>query len=60
MATENRAGVLRAAGRAGRDTDVMLVPLPGREGPAGPPVPIFAGFVASMLSGDFVKQVCCC
>lgn len=36
----------------------MLLPLQGREGPAGPPLPIFAAFVAPLLGGDFVRQVC--
>ena len=59
LTAENRAGVLRTAGRSG--AEVMLVPLQGRDeagGGAAAPVPIFAGFVASLLGGDFVRQVC--
>ena len=55
LAGENRAGVLKAAGRAAHD--VMLLPLQGRDGPAGPLLPIFAAFMAPLLGGDFVRQV---
>jgi hypothetical protein len=51
--------VLRTAGRSG--AEVMLVPLQGRDEAGGSgtsaSVPIFAGFVASLLGGDFVRQV---
>ena len=58
LANENRAGVLKmAGGRGAAATEVMLVPLHGRDAPGGQPVPIFAAFVASMLGGDMVRQV---
>lgn len=53
---ENRAAVLKAAGR--HAPEVMLLPLQGREGPAAPPLPIFAAFMAPLVGGDFVRQVC--
>ncbi len=55
LTNENRAGVLKAAGR--HPPEVMLLPLQGREGSTGPPLPIFAAFVAPLVGGDFVRQV---
>lgn len=55
LTSENRTGVLRTAGRAG--SEVMLVPLMAAAAGGGPPQPIFAGFAASLLAGDFVKEV---
>lgn len=60
---QNRAAVLRTGGGSTRDrgsAEVMLVALTGRDGGgSGSQEPIFAGFVASLLGGDFVRQVGC-
>ena len=59
LAGQNRAGVLKAAGssRSGGGAEVLLVPLQGAEAPGGPPLPIFAAYVASMLAGDLLHSV---
>jgi hypothetical protein len=55
---ENRAGITKTSGRP--SCEVMLVPLAARDGAAGSAEPVFAGFVANLLSGDFARQVCHC